>query len=120
MRSSCSPAAAATEAGADQGTAERDSDKRRPRGRRFCAPCGDVRRAAEEINARYDMIDILINSAGIHSTKRLLSEDGNELVFQVNHLAPFLLPAAALDCVKTERTGQNHSSLTRKGIVSAG
>ncbi|MEZ4628885.1 MAG: SDR family NAD(P)-dependent oxidoreductase [Eubacteriales bacterium] len=56
------------------------------------ARLADVRRAAEEINARYDVIDILINSAGIHSTKRLLSEDGNELVFQVNHLRRFLLP----------------------------
>ncbi|MBA4348273.1 MAG: short-chain dehydrogenase [Clostridiales bacterium] len=66
----------------------------------------DVRHAAKEINSRYDTIDILINSVGIHSTKRLLSEDGNELVFQVNHLAPFLFTMLLLDRVKKSAQGR--------------
>ena len=70
------------------------------------ARLADVRRAAEEINARYDVIDVLINSAGIHSTKRLLSEDGNELVFQVNHIAPFLFTMLLLDRVKHSAQGR--------------
>ena len=51
----------------------------------------DVKITAESIIKEYPVIDVLINSAGIHSTKRLITEDGNELVFQVNHIAPFLL-----------------------------
>jgi len=70
------------------------------------ARLADVRRAAEEINARYEVIDIVINSAGIHSTRRLLSEDGNELVFQVNHIAPFLFTMLLLDRVKHSKQGR--------------
>jgi NAD(P)-dependent dehydrogenase (short-subunit alcohol dehydrogenase family) len=36
-------------------------------------------------------LDVLINNAGILQTRRKLSEDGIELTFAVNHLAPFLL-----------------------------
>jgi retinol dehydrogenase 13 len=50
-----------------------------------------VEKAAKDILDKYPRIDILINSAGIHSTKRKLNEDGIEMVFCVNHLAPFLL-----------------------------
>lgn len=49
-----------------------------------------VRKAAMEILEKYPRIDVLINSAGIHSTKRLYNSDGHEMVFCVNHLAPFL------------------------------
>lgn len=49
-----------------------------------------VRLAAESILSKYSKIDVLINSAGIHSTKKLYNKDGYELVFCVNHLATFL------------------------------
>lgn len=50
-----------------------------------------VRKAADTIIKDYPHIDILINSAGIHSTSRIVTKEGFELVFCVNHLAPFLL-----------------------------
>ncbi|MFA6889731.1 MAG: SDR family NAD(P)-dependent oxidoreductase [Bacilli bacterium] len=49
-----------------------------------------VRKAAFAISKNYHQIDILINSVGIHSTKKLYNKDGYELVFCVNHLATFL------------------------------
>ena len=49
-----------------------------------------VRFAAEAILDKYQKIDVLINSAGIHSTKKKYNKDGYELVFCVNHLATFL------------------------------
>jgi len=49
-----------------------------------------VRQAAMKILNQYPKIDILINSAGIHSTKKLYNQDGYEMVFCVNHLASFL------------------------------
>ncbi|MBN1523976.1 MAG: SDR family NAD(P)-dependent oxidoreductase [Spirochaetales bacterium] len=36
-------------------------------------------------------IDILIHNSGVYHTKRAYSEDGIEMVFHVNHLAPFCL-----------------------------
>lgn len=59
-----------------------------------------VRRAAETILSRYKRIDILINSAGIHRTRRTLTESGIEVVFCVNHLASFLLTRLLLDRLK--------------------
>ena len=62
-----------------------------------------VRQMAAEINARYDRLHVLINNAGVILLQRQLSEDGVELSFAVNHLAPFLLTRLLLDVLKTER-----------------
>jgi len=83
----------------------------------------DVRRAATEIAERYPVIDLLINSAGLHSTRRRLTEDGNELVFQVNHIAPFLLTMMLLDNIKKSSQGriiQVNSEGHRFGGVNMG
>jgi NAD(P)-dependent dehydrogenase (short-subunit alcohol dehydrogenase family) len=50
-----------------------------------------VRRLAEEVQARYDRLDVLVNNAGVIMMRRLLTVDGLETTFAVNHLAPFLL-----------------------------
>jgi NAD(P)-dependent dehydrogenase (short-subunit alcohol dehydrogenase family) len=49
-----------------------------------------VEKAARIILDKYPRIDVLVNSVGIHSTKRTYSKDGIEMVFCVNHLATFL------------------------------
>lgn len=49
-----------------------------------------VKKAALAVTDQYPRIDVLVNSVGIHSTKRKLSKDGVELVFCVNHLSTFL------------------------------
>ena len=50
----------------------------------------DVRTAAQAILSEYPHIDVLINNAGVHFTHRVLTVDGIETVFAVNHLASFL------------------------------
>jgi NAD(P)-dependent dehydrogenase (short-subunit alcohol dehydrogenase family) len=55
-----------------------------------------VRRLADAVRRRHDHIDILINNAGIGGgvrgqMRRETSDDGYELRFAVNYLAPFLL-----------------------------
>jgi retinol dehydrogenase-13 len=61
---------------------------------------GSVRKAADILLRDYPRIDVLINSAGLHSTKRTVTRDGFETVFCVNHLAPFLLTQLLLDRLK--------------------
>lgn len=50
-----------------------------------------IRRAAGELRASLDHVDVLINNAGSIFAKRELTVDGIEKTFAVNHLAPFLL-----------------------------
>lgn len=59
-----------------------------------------VRAAAEVLLENYPRIDVLINSAGLFSTTRILTRDGFEMVFCVNHLAPFLLTHLLLERLK--------------------
>lgn len=50
-----------------------------------------VRKGAEQILARVPELHVLINNAGIFADERMLTEDGIELTFAVNHVGPFLL-----------------------------
>jgi len=51
-----------------------------------------VRDLAERLRERHDRIDVLANNAGgVFTGGRRITEDGHELTFQVNHLAPYLL-----------------------------
>ena len=50
----------------------------------------DVRNTAGRILEQYPHIDLLINNAGVHTTRRTLTSSGLETVFCVNHLASFL------------------------------
>jgi retinol dehydrogenase 14 len=59
-----------------------------------------VRRLADQILARCERIDLLVNNAGLFSPHYRLSADGYELIFAVNHLAPFLLTNLLLDRLK--------------------
>ncbi|MBO1265121.1 SDR family oxidoreductase [Proteiniclasticum sp. SCR006] len=59
-----------------------------------------VRAAAEEILKDQEKIHVLVNSAGIHSTKKTYTRDGFEKVFCVNHLGSFLLTRMLLERMK--------------------
>jgi NAD(P)-dependent dehydrogenase (short-subunit alcohol dehydrogenase family) len=60
----------------------------------------DVRKAADVLLRIYPRIDVLINSAGLHSTTRTTTKAGFETAFCVNHLAPFLLTYLLLERLK--------------------
>jgi NAD(P)-dependent dehydrogenase (short-subunit alcohol dehydrogenase family) len=70
------------------------------------ARLGDVHRVAEALLERLERIDVLINSAGVHCTRRQSSADGHELVFAVNHLAPFVLTQRLLPRMRAAGTGR--------------
>ena len=59
-----------------------------------------VRNFVKEFKGKYDNLHVLINNAGIWETKRNLSDDGVEMNFAVNHLAPFLMTNLLLDTIK--------------------
>lgn len=56
-----------------------------------------VEKAAKEISDKYPRIDVLINSVGIHSTKKVFNKDGIEMVFCINHLSTFLMTKLLLN-----------------------
>ena len=58
-----------------------------------------VRRLAAELNSR-ERLDVLIDNAGVITRTRRVTNDGLELQFGVNHLAPFLLTNLLLDLLE--------------------
>jgi len=59
-----------------------------------------VRNVAEILKARYEKIDVLINSAAIYKRKRVVTVDGFEKMFATNHLGPFLLTNLLLESLQ--------------------
>lgn len=57
----------------------------------------NVRALAAELLERCPELHVLINNAGLWMTERVLTPDGLETTFAVNHLAPFLLTNLLLD-----------------------
>jgi retinol dehydrogenase-12 len=55
------------------------------------ASFASVRAFADAFNAKHDRVDILLNNAGLVLHKRIVTVDGHETQFQVNHLGHFLL-----------------------------
>lgn len=65
-----------------------------------------VRQMVSILLERHDQLDVLVNNAGLVSKTRQLSQDGYELQFAVNHLAPFLLTNLLLDALKRSQAGR--------------
>lgn len=79
-----------------------------------------IRDLAANFLDRYDRLDVLINNAGLFPPKQRKTDDGFEMQFGVNHLAPFLLTNLLLDCLKASapsRIVTVSSMLHKKGII---
>jgi NAD(P)-dependent dehydrogenase (short-subunit alcohol dehydrogenase family) len=61
------------------------------------ASLDSVREAAAAVRRDYPPIGLLVNNAGMVSTRHRTSVDGFELTFATNHLGPFLLTALLSD-----------------------
>ena len=59
-----------------------------------------IRQLADEVTARYPHLHVLVNNAGVMTTKRRVTADGLEANFAINHLGPFLLTNLLLDVLK--------------------
>src|SRR5271166_4385696 len=65
------------------------------------ASLGSVRACADDLRRRFEKIDVLINNAGIVSSRPRQSVDGFELTFATNYLGPFLLTQLLLSRVNS-------------------
>lgn len=79
-----------------------------------------IKKFSDEFKKQYNVIDILINNAGVWENQRRLTKDGIEMTFGVNHLAPFLLTKLLLDLVKNSTNGKiiNLSSALHGGSIN--
>jgi len=59
----------------------------------------EVKRVAAEISSNESRVDILINNAGAVFSRRIVTEDGLERTFALNHMSYFMLTAGLLDRV---------------------
>ncbi len=62
----------------------------------------DVRIAAQRLQEIDDPIDLLIHNAGVHLTKRELTDEGFDKVFLVNHLSSFLINILLSEKLKSQ------------------
>jgi NAD(P)-dependent dehydrogenase (short-subunit alcohol dehydrogenase family) len=82
----------------------------------------EVKAAAEKINNKYELIDILINNAGGRFLEHKVSEEGIEQSLAVNHLSHFLLTDILINKLKRSPSSRiiNVSSSTHyggKGVI---
>lgn len=73
----------------------------------------NVNTLSQALLNRFPRIDVLIHNAGIWPSKLTKTEDGLEMAFMVNHLAPFYMTHLLLDRLKA-------SNPARIVLVSAG
>ncbi|MGK9369738.1 SDR family oxidoreductase [Melioribacter sp. Ez-97] len=69
---------------------------------------------SEEIKQSCPRIDVLINNAGVYSQKKVLTGDGYELTFAVNHLAHMLLTYLLSDVIAEPGRIINVSSIAHQ------
>ncbi len=78
----------------------------------------EVAKVADEVRAKYDKIDILINNVGAYFAFRGMTEEGFERTFALNHLGYFLMTKKLLDLVQASGYARiiNVSSSAHYGI----
>ena len=59
-----------------------------------------VRTLVRDVLSRTDRLDVLICNAGVFNLRRMMTADGLEATFSVNHLAPFLLVNGLLELLR--------------------
>jgi NAD(P)-dependent dehydrogenase (short-subunit alcohol dehydrogenase family) len=74
-----------------------------------------VRKLAQEVEATYPRLDLLVNSAGGVFMQREMSADGVEYSLALNHLGPFLLTNLLLNLLKASAPARIVNVTTRLG-----
>ena len=76
----------------------------------------NIQAMAGTLKQRYELLDVLINNAGVFAPKRRISQDGLEINFAVNYLASYFLTCEVLDLIRKSPAGRiiNVSSVAHK------
>ncbi|MEM9719551.1 MAG: SDR family NAD(P)-dependent oxidoreductase [Bacteroidota bacterium] len=76
-----------------------------------------VRQAVEEIKSKYEVLDVLVNNAGVMALKDVATGDGYDVQIQTNCISHFLLTKELFPLLKQSKEGRivNHSSQARLG-----
>lgn len=60
-----------------------------------------LKRAVDQLKNDFKEVHVLVNNAGVYSTKRNLTQFGTELVLTVNHLASFLITESLIPLLES-------------------
>jgi retinol dehydrogenase-13 len=63
----------------------------------------DVKNVGNELLESDQIIDVFIHNAGVYSTKKIITDDDLELVFQVDYLGSFILTYMLKDKLKAQK-----------------
>lgn len=76
-----------------------------------------VREATEKISAKHDVLDLLVNNAGVMALKDGATGDGYDVQMQTNVISHFLLTKELFPLLKKSSQARivNHSSMARLG-----
>ncbi|MFT7030990.1 MAG: NAD(P)-dependent dehydrogenase (short-subunit alcohol dehydrogenase family), partial [Marinoscillum sp.] len=76
-----------------------------------------VKQAIEDIKAKYDTLDVLVNNAGVMALEDMSTIDGYDVQIQTNVLSHFLLTKELFPLLKNSKAARivNHSSMARLG-----
>lgn len=76
-----------------------------------------VRTALEEIKSRYDVVDVLVNNAGVMALTDRATEDGYDVQMQTNVISHFLITKELFPLLRKSEDARivNHSSMARLG-----
>ena len=77
---------------------------------------GDVEALAKAVAERHDKLDVLINNAGIFRTPEPITQDGLDVRFVVNTIAPYLLTQRLLPLLGTTGRVVNLSSAAQSPV----
>lgn len=70
-----------------------------------------VRQLAQSFQERFSHLHVLVNNAGVYSSRHQLTEDGIEITLAVNYLAPFLLTHLLLDRLRAATAPSAHARI---------
>ncbi|MEM6844020.1 MAG: SDR family NAD(P)-dependent oxidoreductase [Bacteroidota bacterium] len=76
-----------------------------------------VRSAVDSIKAKYDVVDVLVNNAGVMAMKDEATQDGYDVQMQTNVISHFLITKELFPLMKKSSEARivNHSSMARLG-----
>ncbi len=75
-----------------------------------------VRKLAENVRAKHDKLDVLINNAGVLKAPQAVLENGQDIRFVVNTLAPYLLTELLLPIIPADGRVVNLSSAAQAPV----